>query len=409
MTEELLAACDIAEDENKNRQARFELGSVLSLADIGGVDAPRCLAALRPSEPVSWIAQMGGWLVTSHDAARQLLAPRPDVTVQSQQNMVRASLGRTMLAVDGHEHDRLRHPFEVPFRPREVESRFRQDINDLCKELLTPLRGMERIDLDAQFGAPFAVQMAGRLVGLDLGESRRIAGFYEVFADAMQYDDNPARLERANRARAELDEILAASISRARTVDSFLREARLRNNGEISDEEFIAQLRVIMFGAIETIRATLLNTVLMLFENPWARAAVEGNSDEYVGAVAEAQRLIPPVAFVERWVARPLEICGTRIGTGEFIGVSVVGANRDPAVFDEPDVFRLDRPNAQRSLSFSFGEHHCLGFHLARLQCALAMAAMDQCLGSYEVVSSSDPVGFAFRRPESIWLRSPAH
>jgi cytochrome P450 len=213
-------------------------------------------------------------------------------------------------------------------------------------------------------------------------------------------------LQRADEARAQLDALLEESIARSAAGDSFLSETRGGAAQTLNDDEFVAQLRMIMFGAIETIRATLLNTVVMLHENPWARAALREDDTRFVAAIAESQRLVPPVAFVERWALTPLELDGVEIAAGEFIGVSVVGANRDPRVFDDPDAFRLDRLNAHRALTFSFGEHHCLGFHLARLQSSIAMVAMEEILGPYEVISADDATGFAFRRPESVRISS---
>jgi len=401
---ELHSATVLGDAELSRRRERFARGATLGLDDLASARAPELLHELREVEPVSWIPELSGWLVTSHEVARTLLGPRQDVTVLSEQNMVRWSLGRMMLTVDAGEHERLRHPFEVPFRPREVDTRFRKRMLTLCADLLEPLRGSTLIDLDAQFCAPFAVRMAGELLGLELGESRRISDFYEAFADAMQYDENPARLARADKARVQLDALLVESIARASSSDTFLLETRERAKESLSDDEFIAQLRVIMFGAIETIRATLLNTVVLLNEHPGARDTVRSDAGRYPAAISEAQRLIPPVAFVERWAGRPLDLGGVAIGAGEFIGVSVVGVNRDPRVFTDPDSFRLDRSNSQRALSFSFGEHHCLGFHLARLQSTVAMESLDTYLGPYEVSAADEATGFAFRRPTTVWI-----
>jgi hypothetical protein len=115
VSNELLASSVLDDDELRQRQERFTLGATLSLDDLASVQAPRLLDALREAEPVSWIPELGGWLVSDHEHAREILAPRADVSVQSMQNMVRASLGRMMLTVDATQHDRLRQPFEVHF------------------------------------------------------------------------------------------------------------------------------------------------------------------------------------------------------------------------------------------------------------------------------------------------------
>ena len=84
-------------------------------------------------------------------------------------------------------------------------------------------------------------------------------------------------------------------------------------------------------------------------------------------------RLIPPVAFIERWTPAPTALGGVELGRGEFVGVSTLAANRDPEVFEDPLRFDVRRENARHHLAFSFGVHHCLGFNMARLQGPIAV------------------------------------
>jgi len=159
-----------------------------------------------------------------------------------------------------------------------------------------------------------------------------------------------------------------------------------------------------MFGAIETIQGAVMNTMLLLLRNPDALAAAGADRAVLQGAVDEALRMIPPVAFMERWTRAPLEIGGVAIGAGEFVGVSVIAANRDPAVFADPLRFDVARSNARHALSFSFGEHHCVGAHLARLETVTAVGQLLAALPGAELVEVDEPSGFAFRRPQRLRL-----
>jgi cytochrome P450 len=116
-------------------------------------------------------------------------------------------------------------------------------------------------------------------------------------------------------------------------------------------------------------------------------------------------RLIPPVAFIERWTAGPTEIGGVELGRGEFVGISTLAAGRDPEVFPDPLRFDVRRENARHHLAFSFGVHHCLGFNMARMQGPLAVAAVLDQLPGLELVDPPEPHGFAFRRPPELRLR----
>jgi cytochrome P450 len=115
-------------------------------------------------------------------------------------------------------------------------------------------------------------------------------------------------------------------------------------------------------------------------------------------------RLIPPVAFIERWTAGPTVLGDVELGRGEFVGVSTLAANRDPEVFEDPLRFDARRQNARHHLAFSFGIHHCLGFNMARLQGPMAVRAILD-LPGLELVSAPQPRGFAFRRPPELRLR----
>ena len=78
---------------------------------------------------------------------------------------------------------------------------------------------------------------------------------------------------------------------------------------------------------------------------------------ELVGnAVEESMRLIPPVAFIERWTTRPTSLGEVALERGEFVGVSTLAANRDPEVFADPLRYDVRRANARHHLAFSFGD-----------------------------------------------------
>ena len=95
-------------------------------------------------------------------------------------------------------------------------------------------------------------------------------------------------------------------------------------------------------------------------------------------------------------------ICEETIPEGEFVGVSVLAANRDPDTFTDPLTYDIHRPNVRRSLAFSFGEHACLGLHLARVQTAIAVRALLERLPDPQIIGHDQPDGFAFRKPDNL-------
>lgn len=404
MTAEWINQRQVSEAVDAARRVRFPVGASIEFSDLEVAGREFRLDELREVEPVSWVPAMGGWLATSREAARAMLLPKAGGSVQAHENLVRASLGTMMLTTDDPEHTRLREPFEAPFRAREAEARFRLFITAEADALIDAMIASgDEAELLAQFAAPFAVHVAGEVIGLPLGEHARIDGFYGAFAEGMVYDGDPRRQVSADSARTELNEILMAElVGRRREPDGSLTSEVLAHAGSLSDDEIVAQLRVVMFGAIETIQASVSNTLMYLLQHPDQFRDAVSYPHLIRGAVDESLRLMPPVAFTERWMRHDTELAGVVVPAGEFIGASVIAANRDPQVFADPLRFDMRRDNARKGLAFSFGEHHCIGVHLARMQTAIALERLLVRLPGLTLVDVTPPAGFAFRRPERL-------
>ena len=138
----------------------------------------------------------------------------------------------------------------------------------------------------------------------------------------------------------------------------------------------VSNAAVLMFGGIETTEGMIANAVLHLLAHPGERARVEADPACSRRAVEESLRLEPAAAVVDRYATRDVAFGGAAIRRGDLVRVSVTAANRDPAVFPDPDRFDLDRPNAGRHLAFARGPHVCIGMHLARLEAHTAVGRL---------------------------------
>jgi cytochrome P450 len=405
-TRSLVPQVELSEPEEAARRARFLAGAAIEFPDLEEHGRAEALDRLREAEPVSWVPAFGGWLVTSYPLARNVLARTGEFTVWAEPNLVRASLGVMMLTSDPPEHERQRQPFDEPFRMRSVRERFEGRVWARVQELLDELAPRGSCELVAEFAAPFAISVAGDILGLSLDDVPKVQGFYEAFAGAMTYDGDPEPQRRANAARAAFDEILLGELARAREQpDRSITSAVVQEPAtELTDGEIVAQLRVILFGAIETVESMVTNAVLLLLQHPAALDAVRSDPGLIANAVEEAMRLIPPVAFIERWTAVPTAIADVELGRGEFVGISTLAAGRDPDVFEDPLRFDVRRANARHHLAFSFGVHHCLGFNMARMQGPLAVRAILERLPGLRLAEAPEPHGFAFRRPAELHL-----
>jgi cytochrome P450 len=99
------------------------------------------------------------------------------------------------------------------------------------------------------------------------------------------------------------------------------------------------------------------------------------------GAVEELLRFDPPIQLSSRVPTADLEIDGALLPAGQPVSLMLAGANRDPAVFTDPERLDVTRPNARKHLSFAAGPHHCLGASLARLEAEIVFRLLLERIG----------------------------
>lgn len=119
--------------------ASFPLGAGTTLAELTH-DPHSRLARLRESEPVSWLPELDGWLVTRRDLALSVMRDAATFTVDDPRFSTAQVVGPSMLSLDGERHARHREPFTAPFRPREVRDGFASFIERETDRLVTALR-----------------------------------------------------------------------------------------------------------------------------------------------------------------------------------------------------------------------------------------------------------------------------
>jgi cytochrome P450 len=191
---------------------------------------------------------------------------------------------------------------------------------------------------------------------------------------------------------------------------SLLADATGDGSG-LSTGEAVSNAAVLLFGGIETTEGMIGNAILYLLSHPAQLAQVAADPGLIPGAVEESLRLEPAAAVVDRYATRDLQMGAARVRRGDLVTVSLAGAGRDPAVFTDPDVFDVRRPNAKLHLAFAHGPHFCLGAHLARLEAQAAVHAVLSLPGlRLDPDRPSAPRGLVFRKPPALHVRwdSPA-
>jgi cytochrome P450 len=365
---------------------------------------------LREREPVTWCPVVEGWLVTRRAWGAEIYRAPERFTVFTAFNIVRRVLGEQMLSSDGERHDRQRRPFEPPFKARPVREHYRELVRRRADEEIAAAAEDEVLDLGV-WASRFAVATIAEVLGLGEKRPEELRQMYDAFASAMDYGvpDQAERMAAAHAARRRFEALLLVDLERvSREPDGSILShvAQQEAGGGLTAHEIIQNVRLILFGAIETVESMVVNTWWLLLRNPEALAAVRADRGLAANAIEEALRLIPPVGFSDRYATTDLAWHGAELRAGEMILPVAFAMNRDPETFADPDAFDIRRDNARAHYSLAHGKHFCLGANLARLQGEAVVNAFLDAFSTLELdATTGAPAGFTFRRVAPVRLR----
>ncbi|MFC8243899.1 cytochrome P450 [Streptomyces chartreusis] len=382
-----------------SRARSFPLGAATTLDELTR-DPHARLAQLRAHEPVSWLPELDGWLVTRRDLAMSVMRDAETFTVDDPRFSTAQVVGPSMLSLDGDRHARHREPFAAPFRPRAVHNGFASFIEREVDRLITALEPAGAADLRRAFAGPLAVAVVTEALGLVGTTADTVLSWYDAIVRSVS-DITAGRTAGSDggAAYAQLRAAVETTVA-SRGTSSLLGSAA----GRLTEPEVASNAAVLMFGGIETVEAMITNALLHLLRDPVQLALVRADADLLDGAVEESLRLEPGAAVVDRYATRDTELGPATIRQGELVTVSLTGANRDPAVFPDPDRFDIRRENARLQLAFAQGPHYCIAAHLARLETRIALQRLFEHLPALRLDPDrpTTPYGLVFRKPPAL-------
>ena len=143
-------------------------------------------------------------------------------------------------------------------------------------------------------------------------------------------------------------------------------------NAEVDGEplpliDILAFYQILVAAGNETTRNATSGGLLAFIENPDEMRKVQADLSLVKPAVEEILRWTSPVIHFSRTATVDTEVAGQKISKGEVVGMFYPSANRDDAIFDDPQSFRVDR-KCNPHIAFGVGEHYCVGAHVARLE-----------------------------------------
>ncbi|WP_037354823.1 cytochrome P450 [Amycolatopsis orientalis] len=320
---------------------------------------------LRELSPVHWIPAVGRCLVVGYEACHEIEVDQERFSADEDQSLMKRSMGHSMLRKDDPEHATDRKAYGGVLRPKAIkqqwEAVFERNYRTCAERLRAAGPGA---DLVAEFAAPYAAENLRDVLGFANAAPEDLQRWSQTLIDGTgNYADDPQVWAAAERSSREVDE----------AVDEMLPVLRDQPDGSLLSalgasgmplEALRANVKMTIGGGLNEPRDALATTAWALLTHPDQLAAVR-EQDRWQDAFEESIRWIAPIGMYPRQTTRDTEVAGVAIPRGTRLGVVVGAANRDPAVFADPESYDIDRPRKPH-LAFGGGNHFCAGAWVAR-------------------------------------------
>lgn len=309
--------------------------------------------------------------------------------------------GVTFESLDGPEHHLLRALTTRELRARPVSRYANDHVGAIADRVIDDLLDDHPegfTDLVDSFTRRFPFLVFGHRMGLP---EDRADEYFRWSFDILGYPaDNATGLAAAAELTAFVEPVLAER--RRRPVDDMLSSMATadKDGRTLDDEEVLSHVRAIFAAGASTTHHGLGNTLYALLSHSDALQRLRGDPALIPAAVDEMLRWEPPLGVLPRLAPFDTVIAGEEVPEGTFVLMGIAAANRDPAVYVDPERFDIDRRPA-RLLTFGFGSHHCPGTHLAKAQITIGI---ERLLDRLPRLRLADPEA---ARPRGAVLRGP--
>jgi cytochrome P450 len=280
-------------------------------------------------------------------------------------------------------HTRLRRLVAGAFARGHVE-RLRPRIAALADRLASDVADAgadgSPVDLISRYAEPLPVQVIAELLGIPEADWPLLRPWSNAIVKMYEYTVSPAQRSAAEDASREFVEYLRRLVAerRAAPADDLVSSLITETDAEgarLTEDELVTTCTLLLNAGHEATVNVVGNGVAALLAHPDQLAAVRADPALVPSAVEELIRYDSPLQLFERTATADTEIGGVVVEKGTKVAALLGAANRDPAVFDDPDrldVTRADNPH----LGFGAGIHFCVGAPLARVELQASLATL---------------------------------
>ncbi|MFI5836567.1 cytochrome P450 [Micromonospora sp. NPDC051300] len=355
------------------------------LADrMGREDPYPLLHRMRRASP--YVALPGLVLAGTHEVCSTVLR---DPTMSSERQWAtlapaaRGPRTRNFLHLDPPDHTRLRRLVSKAFTPRVVAT-LEPRIRRLTDDLVTAAAARGSMEVVADLAYPLPLRVICELLGVPLADQQLVQEWSARLSEALEPPIpglvGPAVSREAARARTSFIAYFQALIAdrrRAPRDDLVSHLVAVEDASDRLDSSDILATCILLINAgHETTVNLIANGVLALLRHPAQLAALRAEPGLAAATVEEVLRYDAPVQITSRVARHDTRLGDAEVSAGDMVVLLLGAANRDPAVYPDPDRFDIRRRNPAPHLAFSAGPHFCLGAGLARLEAQIALSAV---------------------------------
>ncbi|HET8846967.1 MAG TPA: cytochrome P450, partial [Ktedonobacteraceae bacterium] len=283
-----------------------------------------------------------------------------------------------MFYTDPPKHTRMRALISKALSARMIEN-WRMHIQNIVDVQLDLVEGEGEMDIIGDLAFPLPAQVIADMLGIPPHDRQQFKLWSD---DLVDFLGNPPTLELCWRLFHTINDFMrylrdVVDDHRARPrgdlVDALLQSDEQEDG--LTEEELLMNCVGLFVGGHETTTNAIGNGLLALLRNTDELQKLQANPALMTGAIEECLRYDSPVQFTARLAKQTIELGGKKIYRGQSVMLMLGAANRDPAMFADPNTFDICRQN-NRHLAFGQNIHYCIGAPIARLEMRIVLETL---------------------------------
>jgi cytochrome P450 len=404
---------------------RYSSSDVYHALEIFAPQTPQSLFAwYQENAPVYWSSELSCWLVFNYADIKQILTEQqkfsitPSASVDSSSHVLAGfpnvlltrMHSKTIYNTTGEQQTNLRRILGPLFQSQSITKLFAEN-EVLMGNMISDVRCKDHFDVVEDLARPVATHFILSLLGI----SQRSRDF---FCHYIRYLDDILSLHASPYSQELVEQALTRIRSHVETI--------LINQEELDKESVIAVLRreilttksmtridavgtiILLLTAGQETSTTAISVVInYLMQSPETLRFLIDNPDRTTVVTDEILRLYSPIQNIVRFCTCDTTIHNQLIREGDTVMLILASANRDSHVFDQPNIFSINR-NQSACLVYGYGLHHCIGHHIGRL---VTSFSVQQFLKDYRedrthLMDCHWSASLMHRRIERLWIDS---